>query len=128
MLCMTRPPETMEPALTTESTAMPIRRPSWAKTNLAGGCCVTLGADGPPLIVKVELGDHRDQVHIGFVIRVERADVAPVADLFGVDVVEIVGDHAATAEQPGDHVVAEIVAGVADPRRPRGGRPAGLGF
>ena len=31
----------VEPALTTESTAMPIRRPSCAKTNFAGGCWVT---------------------------------------------------------------------------------------
>src|SRR5438105_4421781 len=68
-------------------------------------------ADGPLLVVKVELGDHGGQVHIGFVIRIQGADVAPVANLLGVDIVEIVSDDAAAGEHAGDYIPAEIMAG-----------------
>ena len=72
-----------------------------------------LGADRPVQVVQVELGDDVDQVHIGLVVGVEGADVAPVADLLGIDVAEVVGDDAAHAPSSSrDDVPAEIVAGV----------------
>ena len=56
-----------------------MRRPSCAKTNLAGGCCVHVRADRPALVVQVELRHHVHQVHVGFVVGVERPHIAPVA-------------------------------------------------
>src|SRR3954451_17018461 len=57
------------------------------------------GANGPLQVIQVELGNDGDEVHVGFVVGIERADVAPVADLLVVDVAEIVGDDAGAVEQ-----------------------------
>ena len=74
-----------------------MRRPFLREDELGGRLLRDVGADGPALVVEVELRRHRHQVHVGFVVGVERAHVAPVARLLGVEVAEIVGDHAAVA-------------------------------
>ena len=51
------------------------------------------GAQRPALVVQVEDRRNRDQVHVRFVIRVERANVAPVMRLRLALVLEIVGVH-----------------------------------
>ena len=76
----TIPPETITPAQTIESTAMPVW-PGSSNTNFAGGCRLGLLEDRPVAVVEVEDRVGRDQVHVGVVVGVERPDVAPVAVL-----------------------------------------------
>src|SRR5690606_8054975 len=53
--------------------------PAWiAEDKLRGGRLWLVRAQGPLRIVQIELGVHMAQVHVGLVVRVERADVAPV--------------------------------------------------
>jgi len=115
----TRPPEMMQPSLTSESVARPTRSSSsLAKTNFAGAA-VGLGAgvDGPPGIVERELGVHRHQVHVAVVVGVEVSHVAPVAgflrflagDLVGG---EIVDRHLGALVHLADDRLAEVVRAV----------------
>ena len=69
-----------------------------------------LGADRPAMVVEIKLRNYVHQVHVGFVIGVQRAHVAPVARCLAVDVAEIVGHHARLLQLPRDDVLAEIVA------------------
>ena len=66
-------------------------------------------ADGPALVVEVEDRRHRAEVHVGVVVGVERAHVAPVESLLLVLVDEAVGHHLFLAQQVGQDVVAEVV-------------------
>src|SRR6185436_6427822 len=68
-------------------------------------------ANRPALIVQVEFRRHRYQIHVGFIVGVNSADIAPIQLLFCVHVGEIVGDHAGPAHQLGDDVAAEVVRG-----------------
>ena len=51
-----------------------------------------IGADRPVLVVHVQVGIDGDQVHVGLVVGVERAHVAPVGVLLAVLVAERVGE------------------------------------
>jgi hypothetical protein len=71
-----------------------------------------VGPDGPVLVVDVELRPDMHQLEVGLVIRVQRADVAPVALRASLDVLERVREHLQRAgERLGDDVLAEIVRG-----------------
>ena len=77
----TTPPETITPAQTIESTAMPgAARLLDARTSPAAArsCSFRIGQSR---VVEVEDRVGRDQVHVGVVVGVERPDVAPVAAL-----------------------------------------------
>ena len=67
------------------------------------------GAHGPVLVVEVEDRRNRAEVHIGVVISVERADVAPVERLLLVLVHKAVGHHLLLAKHIGQNVMAEVV-------------------
>jgi hypothetical protein len=82
-----------------------------AKTNLAGGYWCSQVRRGPGLVVEVEDGRDRDQVHIGFVVGVHGADVAPVGGAGLVFVHEVVGEDAVLADDAGDDIAAEVVTG-----------------
>src|SRR5580658_3675443 len=69
-----------------------------------------LGADGPTAVVEIELRRHRHQIHVGFVIRVESADIPPVTYLAGVDVTKIVSYHPRLAQITREEVFAKIMA------------------
>jgi hypothetical protein len=107
-LLRTTAPETMQPWETMELMAMPVR-PGSPKTNLAGGYWRGAGADGPAVVVEVEDGGDRGHVHVGVVVGLERADVAPVEGFLAILVDEIVGEHFVLAEDGGQDVVAEVV-------------------
>ena len=67
------------------------------------------GADGPALVVEVEDRRDRAQVHVGVVIRIERAHIAPVECLLLVLVHKAVGHHLFLAQQMRQDVVAKVV-------------------
>ena len=62
------------------------------------------------LVVEVELRIDVDEVHVGLVIGVDRADVAPVGVAFAVLVAEREGVHGMRADHSREDVVAEVVA------------------
>src|SRR4029077_9539161 len=51
-------------------------------------------AYGPAAVIKIELRGYVHQVHIGFVVSVERSHIPPITRLFGVNIHEVVGHHA----------------------------------
>src|SRR5260370_6396746 len=53
------------------------------------------GAQRPGSVVEVENGRHADEIHVGFVVGVERADIAPVESVLGAFTVKIVSKDAA---------------------------------
>src|SRR4029077_15580801 len=71
-----------------------------------------VSADGPLVVVEVEDRRHRDDIHVGFVIGLERAHVAPVERLFFIFVNEVVGEDAIVVDHLGQNVLAKVVAGV----------------
>ena len=62
-----------------------------AEDELGGRVLVGTGAHGPVLVVEVEGGGDAGDVHIGFVVCLEGADIAPVEGLLLVLVDEVVG-------------------------------------
>jgi hypothetical protein len=68
-----------------------------AKTNLAGGYW--------------RWWVRMDDVHVGFVVGLERAHIAPVQSLFLIFVDEVIGEDAIVADHPGEDVFAEVMAG-----------------
>ena len=71
----------MQPEETSESSAWPMRG-VFGEHELCRRILALVGADGPVLIVEIEDGRDRDQIHVGFVVGFERADVAPVERFF----------------------------------------------
>ena len=67
------------------------------------------GTQRPGSVVQVENGRHAHQVHVGFVIGVERADIAPVQSVFAIFVDEIVGEDAMLGNDARENVFAEVV-------------------
>src|SRR5262245_27737571 len=68
------------------------------------------GADGPDFVVEVEQRIDGDEVHVGFVIGIERADVAPIGVVaFTVFIAEWEGEDLALFDQRGDDVAAKVV-------------------
>jgi len=89
-------PETMQPGQTMLSSAWPTRgvRPAMsANTNLGGGRLRLIGADRPRLVIEVQFGVHRDEVHVGLVVGVERSHVAPVMTVPRILIMERVRPH-----------------------------------
>ncbi len=110
----TWPPEMIEPWQTMLSRAWP-RAASTAvsaKTNFGGGKVGLIGADRPVLVVQVQLRIDGDQVHVGLVVGVQRAHVAPVGVLLAVLVEEREGEDAVRVDHRRDDVAAEIVLAV----------------
>src|SRR5690606_24981081 len=73
------------------------------------------GPDWPPLVVQVQLWIDRDQVHVGFVVGVERANVTPVGVVLAVLVTEGERVHPVRVDHRGNDVPPEVV-GAAAPR------------
>src|SRR5580658_9054537 len=70
-----------------------------------------VGADGPVVVVEVEDRGDGDDIHVGFVVGLERAHIAPVESFFLVLVEEVVGEDAIVADHLGQDVFAKVVAG-----------------
>src|SRR6266851_965502 len=69
-------------------------------------------AQRPGGVVQVENRRHADEIHVGFVVGVEGADVAPVESVLGVLIDEVVGKDAVLGNDARKNVLAEIVAGL----------------
>ena len=107
----TTAPETMEPARD-DGVDGHAGAAGLAEDELGGRVLVGAGAHGPGLVVEVEGGGDAGDVHVGLVVGLERADVAPVEGVLLVLVDEVVGVHLEAAEDLGQDVVAEVVLGV----------------
>src|ERR1700723_3800424 len=70
------------------------------------------GVQRPALVVEVE--DRRDgnQVHVGFVVGLDGADIAPVRFFFFIFVAKVVGEDAVLFDDARNDVFAEIMFGV----------------
>ena len=83
------------------------------RENEFGGRILLLpGIERPAFVVEVEDRRHGDQIHVGFVVGVDGADVAPVGFFFFIFVAKIVGVDAMIFDQARDDVLAEIVPGI----------------
>src|ERR1700687_2002315 len=71
-----------------------------------------VGADRPLLVIEVEDGRDRDNVHVGFVVGLERANVAPVARSLLVFIDEIVGVDTIVVDHLGKNILAKVMAGL----------------
>src|SRR5271170_4149494 len=78
---------------------------------LGGRVLLLVSADGPVVIVEIEDGGDGDDIHVGFVVGLERAYVAPVESLLLVFIDEVVGEDAVVGDHLGQDVFAEIVGG-----------------
>ena len=65
----------------------------------------------PFLIVEVEYRRHGNQVHVRFVVGVDRPDVTPIEGAIAVFVLEIVGKNAILREDARENITAEVVRG-----------------
>src|SRR5207249_4623417 len=65
--------------------------------------------DWPRTVIKIEPRSHGDEIHARLVVRVERADVAPVLDALPVLDHETESEHATIRDHRRDDVPAEIV-------------------
>src|SRR6267143_321710 len=70
------------------------------------------GTERPVLVIKIEDRRDADEVHVGFVIGVQGADVAPVEGVLGVFIDEVVGKDAVLRNDARKNVFAKIVAGL----------------
>ena len=73
-----------------------------------------VGQDRPPVVVQVELGGGRAEIHVGVEVGIEGADVAPVGGVFRADARHLVGGEVvhlrtSVAHQHRDQVPAEVV-------------------
>src|SRR5580692_12992591 len=66
----------------------------------------------PAFVVEVEDRGDGDQVHVGFVVSLDGADIAPVGLFFFVFVAKIVGEDAVLFDDARNDVFAEIMFGV----------------
>ena len=69
-----------------------------------------MSTDGPVLVIEVENRRNRHDIHVGFVIRLQRADVAPVERFFLVFIDEVVSVYAVVVHHLRKNIFAEIVA------------------
>ena len=83
-----------------------------AEDKLGGRVLVGAGAHGPTAVVEVEDRDEAGDVHVGFVVGVQRAYVTPVERLLLVLIDKVVGLHAVATKQLGQDVVTEVVLGI----------------
>src|SRR5216683_7540161 len=77
-----------------------------------GRILVLPSAERPGGVVEVENGGYADEIHVGFVVGVEGADVAPVESVLGVFVDEVVGKDAVLGNDARKNVLAKVVAGL----------------
>src|SRR4029077_125434 len=82
------------------------------KDELGGRVFALVRAGGPVVVVQVEDGRDRDDIHIRVVVGLECAHVAPVKRFFFVFVDEVIGKDAIVIDHLGQDVLAEIVAGI----------------
>src|SRR5207244_3644291 len=87
-----------------------------------------LGPDGPALVVKIELRHHVHQILFGSVLAVQSSYIAPIARLLGIDVVEIVSDHAVALEVLGKDIFPKIMSGSHGPARLHGAPAAAVRY
>src|SRR5579871_78754 len=71
-----------------------------------------VGADGPVIVVEVEDGGDRDDVHVGFVVSLEGAYVPPIESFLLVFVDEVVAVDAVVGDHSRENIFAEVVAGL----------------
>ena len=64
------------------------------------------------MIIYIELGIHGDELHVGFVKRIQISDVAPIRLGARFHVVERVGKYAQLGDRWRNDVLAEIMAAV----------------
>src|SRR5580704_3543034 len=83
----------------------------FGEDEFGGGVLALVSANGPVVVVEVEDGRDGDDIHVGFVVGLERAYVAPVESFFFVFVDEVVGEDAVVGDHLGQNVFAEVVAG-----------------
>src|ERR1700691_5496827 len=69
------------------------------------------GVQRPALVVEVEDRRNGNQVHVGFVVGLDGADIAPVGFLFFIFVAEIVGEDPVLFDDARNDVLADIVFG-----------------
>ncbi len=112
MLRTTRPPETMQPPRDDGVDGHPHAPPFLRENELRRRHLRHVGPDRPALVVQVEVRNHRHQVHVGFVVGVDRPHVAPVLHRLVVEVDEIVRHHARLPDGLRNDVPAEVVRGV----------------
>ena len=70
-----------------------------------------VGPDRPLLVVEIQFRRHVHQLHVGLVVGIDRADVAPVVLRARLHVGERIGEHLQLVDRGGDDVAAEIVLG-----------------
>ena len=80
------------------------------KYEFCRGILVLPAAERPMLVVEVEDRRNADEVHVGFVVGVEGADVAPIESFLAVFVDEVVGIDAMLGDDAGKNVFAEIMS------------------
>ena len=119
----------MQPPETIESMAWP-RRSSLVEGEFGGRIGIAGGAQRPLAVVQVQRRADRAQVHVGFVVGVDGADVAPVGRRVRRARRECgwSGNRRRTSRarptSDGQNVAAEIVRAVLDCRRRRAARAA----
>ena len=93
------------------SSAQPCRStcPRLPKTNFGGGEDRLVGANRPARIVHIQQRIDGHQVHIGFEVGIERADIAPVGILFSVLVTKGKGEDAMRIDDRRNDIPAEIM-------------------
>src|SRR5581483_1474562 len=84
----------------------------FGENEFSGRILALVGADQPLGVVQVENGGHGNDIHVGFVVGLEGAHVAPVERLFLVLVHEVEGEDAVVVDHLGKNIFAEIVAGI----------------
>src|SRR5260370_19471233 len=67
------------------------------------------GAQRPRSVVEVENRRHTDEIHVGFVVSVERANIAPVESIFRVVIAEVVSKDAVLRNDARKNVLAKIM-------------------
>ena len=73
------------------------------------GIVLLPGAQGPVLVIKVEDGRDADEVHVGFVIGIDGANVSPVEGFFIVLIDKVVGEDAILRNDARKNVFTEIM-------------------
>ena len=70
-----------------------------------------MSTDGPGFVIQVKDRRHRNDVHVGFVVGLERSHIAPVQSFFLILVHKIEGVDAIIVDHLGQDVFAKIMAG-----------------
>jgi hypothetical protein len=81
------------------------------KNEFRGGILMLPGAQGPVFVVEVEDRGNADKVHVGFVVGIDSADIAPVEGFATVLIDKVVGVDAMLGKDARKNVFAEIVGG-----------------